>query len=341
MSEARPDFWLSSGYRLLTRDDNGRLGVTPDFVRAYFHRPEVAPVDESCDAERALHADLLADPTMTVTNGMLARLADPDARENYQHILRFRDHLLAHGTIEAAYLSLFGEGGITVPPLFLDQLAHAILRNILEDCDDPLRPRAAEVLFRSQKVTLRDGAILMADEETVEMYAATGGMGGLGQLLIENQTPTRQVDLDVLYEENGSIYWDRSDKFDTVLDMTFTRPGLDAFCRVLEAWVEHMLGATVRVQPVQSIKDERWVWHVGLEVEATGILNDLYEGKHVGEDRLARLISLFRLEFRDPTAMMPQIAGRPVYLGAAMTEDGVVRMKPQNLLFNLPLAAAA
>ena len=38
---------------------------------------------------------------------------------------------------------------------------------------------------------------------------------------------------------------------------------------------------------------------------------------------------------------MPQIAGRPVYLGAAMTEDGVVRVKPQNLLFNLPLAAAA
>ncbi len=35
------------------------------------------------------------------------------------------------------------------------------------------------------------------------------------------------------------------------------------------------------------------------------------------------------------------IAGRPVYLALSMGEDGVVRMKPQNLLTNLPLAQAS
>jgi hypothetical protein len=36
--------------------------------------------------------------------------------------------------------------------------------------------------------------------------------------------------------------------------------------------------------------------------------------------------------------MRADIAGRPVYLALAMDEQSVVRMKPQNLLTNLPLA---
>ena len=39
--------------------------------------------------------------------------------------------------------------------------------------------------------------------------------------------------------------------------------------------------------------------------------------------------------------MRPDIAGRPVYLGLAMSEDETLRLKPQNLLVNLPLAAPA
>jgi hypothetical protein len=169
------------------------------------------------------------------------------------------------------------------------------------------------------------------------MYAETGGFGSLGQLLQETNTPTRTIDLDVLSDDNASIYWDRSDNFDTVLDISFTRPGLDAFCRVLEDWIEHMIGAAVRIQPVQQISDERWVWHVGLDVEANAILNDLYNDVEVDEPRLARLVSLFRLEFAEPGLMLQHIAGRPVYLGMAITQANVLRIKPQNLLFNLPL----
>ena len=46
-----PDFWPDCGYSLLQRDDDGRLLLTPDFLRAAWLRPEVAPVDESLDAD--------------------------------------------------------------------------------------------------------------------------------------------------------------------------------------------------------------------------------------------------------------------------------------------------
>jgi hypothetical protein len=36
--------------------------------------------------------------------------------------------------------------------------------------------------------------------------------------------------------------------------------------------------------------------------------------------------------------MRADVAGRPVYLALAMDERNVVRMKPQNLLLNLPVS---
>ena len=53
------------------------------------------------------------------------------------------------------------------------------------------------------------------------------------------------------------------------------------------------------------------------------------------------MLALFRLEFEDPTAMRADVAGKPVYMALSMNEGAVVRMKPQNLLLNLPLAARA
>jgi hypothetical protein len=172
------------------------------------------------------------------------------------------------------------------------------------------------------------------------MYAATGGFGSLGRLVAEAQTPLRQVELDIIDEANAGAYWSRDERHDTVLDLGFARPGLDAFCRVLEAWVRHFLGTEVRIAPVQQISDERWVWHAGLDAEASAILNDLYRGDEVGEERLARLIGLFRLDFADPRDMRADIAGRPVYLGLAMTPTRRLKLKPQNLLVNLPLRRA-
>ena len=343
-----PDFWRDSGYHLLTRTAEGRLAVGDDFLRAYFQRPEMRPVEESCPAERALHQALIANPREAVSDQRLAGLADPDARENYGLVLNFRDRLVAAGTIEECYLQNFlqppGAGAArptAIPPLFIDQMAHVILRGILDGCEDGLRARAGELLFREQKVTINDGHVMAADAETVEMYAASGGFGSLGQLIVEAQAPLRTVQLDVLGQDNADIYWSRDQRYDTVLNLNFAGPGLDALCRVLEAWVKHFLAVAVSIQPVQTISDEKWVWHVGLDAEGSALLNDLYNGVEVGEARLARLLALFRLEFADPSVTTSEIAGRPIYLAMAMTPEGSLRLKPQNLLVNLPLAERA
>jgi hypothetical protein len=170
------------------------------------------------------------------------------------------------------------------------------------------------------------------------MRAAEPGFSSLAGLLATSEAQRRSVDLDVLDEATATLYWQRSDRFDTVLDIGFARPGLDALCRVLEAWVCHFTGAPVAIQPVQQIRDERWVWHIGLDAEASVLLNDLYQGNSVDEARRARLLTLFRLDFRNADDMLAQVRGRPVYLGLAMTGVGRVRLKPQNLLVNLPLA---
>ncbi|MCP4329962.1 MAG: hypothetical protein GY791_16160 [Alphaproteobacteria bacterium] len=341
------DFWRSSGYHLLNKDKTGRLAVTPEFLRAYIGRPELAPVEESCPAELRLHEDLMADPTMAVEARRIEEFADPDARDNYHAVLRFRDVLLREGTLESGYIALFRNGVSGFPPLFLDQLVHAIMRGVLDRCPDPLRVRAGELLFRSQKVTIKEDTIMVADEEIVDMRATRDARDGIvhfdhiGQLLTDSQPSGRVIELDVLDEETGAVYWRRSDSFDTVLDIGFTKPGLDAFCRALEAWVRHLLAIEVTIYPVQSISDERWVWHVGLDSEATAMLNDLYNGVPLNDDRRYRLLCLFRAEFPDPDAMLPNVKGRPVYMAMAMTTDGVLRIKPQNLIFNLPLATAA
>lgn len=337
-----PDFWRASGYHLLEPAANGRLAVTNGFLRAYFMRPEIQPVAESCAAERRLHAALLDDPRRKVAPAEIAALADPDARDNYRVLLGFRDRLAAAATVEDCYLALFVDPPRDpVPPLFIDQLAHVIMRRILDGTTDPLRVRAAELFFRPQKITIQDGAIMAGDEEVIDLYARTGGMGSLGQLLVESNTPARTVELDVLTEANAASYWGRDERHDTVLDLTFGRAGLDALARDLEAWVAHFLGVSVTVHPVARISDDRWVWHVGLDAQASAIMNDLYNGIEVPDDRLAQVLALFRMEFADPQVMRPDIAGRPVYLGMAKDGANRLRLKPQNLLVNLPLAPRA
>ena len=74
---------------------------------------------------------------------------------------------MRHKTLEAAYLDLVRSGIGTTPPLFLNQLVHLILRNALDGCEDPLVLRAAEIFFRPQRMTLHEGSLIAADEETI------------------------------------------------------------------------------------------------------------------------------------------------------------------------------
>ena len=333
------DFWRGCGYRLLARDPSGTLRVTDDYLRSFLARPELAPVPDSGPAELRLHDALLAAPRAAVPGASVDAVEDADARENYRIWLRFRDRLAAAASLEAAYVNLFRGEGVDVPPLFVAQLTQILLRHILGDEADPLAARAAEMLFRTQTIAVTDdGAVMAADEATVETHAGGAAFGSLGELLARNRTPLRTVDLDVLDADNAAIYWERDERHDLAVSLNRGRPVLAALLRVLEAWIRHFLGVEVALRAEREIDDRHWMWHVGLDAEASGILNDLYNRQPVDDARMHRLLCLFRLDFANPADMRAALAGRPVWLAMAMDERNRLRLKPQNLVMNLPLA---
>ena len=281
----------------------------------------------------------MEDPELEIPETGLASILDADARDNYRMVLKFRDRLLAAGSVEGCYMNLF-RGHVDLPPLFIEQMAHVVLRNILDPAADPLQLRAAELFFREQKATIQDGHALLADLETVQMHASGSQYGGLGRLIVEAQGATAKANLDVLDRANAALYWERESRYDTVISVTFGRAALDAFCRVMEAWIFHFLNVEIHIKPIRNIEELRWAWHIGLDAESTAILNSLWSGEEVDAGRMRRILALFRMEFAEPGEMRRDIAGRPVYLALAADEDDVVRMKPQNLLLNLPLNEA-
>ena len=215
-----------------------------------------------------------------------------------------------------------------IPPLFFEQVAQIILRNILDGETDPIQVRAAEMLFRNQVVTLDDGRIMVADHATVQLQVGV-------QKAVEPTKASDEVQIDILATETADEYWSRSDMFNTSVDIAYTQPALDGLARVLEKWIAHFLPLSPRITPMVKIEDEAWSWHIGLDAEATKILNDLYRGNDVEDNRLRRILCLFKLE--TDTGFVSEMQGKPVYLGLAMDATGVIRMKPQNVLVNLPL----
>jgi hypothetical protein len=331
------DFWVASGHHLCDRDEAGRIHATADLWRAFCARPELVPPPEACEAERALHAALLADPLRKVAPAEIARLADADARENFSVFLGFRDRVMAAPDLESAWVALYRQGVAGIPPLFLQMLTHLVVRAALEGVGDPFVLRAGECLFRAQRAGIHQGSTLLADEEVLEMKAATGDFGALGQLLVEAGAPPREVEIEVLTEANAPSYFARSDAHDLALDIVEGQPGQHGIARALERLIAHVLGETVAIRPVPVIQDQDWTWHVGLDAEATAIANDLWHGKKVAQARLARILWLGVLDFADPSRVLPRVAGRPVYLAIAMDAAGKVRLKPQNLIAGLPL----
>lgn len=333
------DFWVASGHHLCDAAAHGRMAATPDLWRAFLARPELLPPEEACEAERALHAALMADPAQAVAADRIAALADADAQENFRHFLAFRDRVAAEPTLEAAWIALYRGGVAGLPPILLQMLTHLVARAALEGEGDPFVLRAGELLFRTQRAGIHQGATLLADEEVVEMRGRDGGFGALGQLLVEAGAPPREVDLDVLNDANGTAYHARSDAHDFALDIAEGREGSRGIARMLERFIAHVFGEEVAIRAVPVIEDRAWTWHVGLDAEATAIANDLWHGKKVRQERLARILWLGVLEFRDPTRVLARVAGRPVYLALAMDAANRVRMKPQNLVSGLPLIA--
>ncbi len=332
------DFWHSSGYNSLIKNDHGWLRVTPDYIRLLLQRPELAPIAESGKRELALHAALSDDPLRAIGIADLEAIEDADARENYIHFMKLRKALLDAVTLERFYLQSFRKGVIDLPPIFYDLAAHAITRGLLEGCDDPYEVRAGEIFFRRQRVATEGGQVLAADAETIQVFSETGGFGSVGRLLAQQGTPLASINMDVLSHENAPLYWLSESRYTYLFDLTHGRAGEQALARLLGRWVKHFLGTDVTVDAVGKVEDDAWRWHVGLDIESSKILNDLYEGHEVDDVRRQRLISLFKLTFNDANDMRTDVAGKPVYLGIALTDECVLKLKPQNLLLNLPLA---
>ncbi len=333
------DFWASSGLRLLGHRADG-LVATDAWLASFLARPELAPPDDAGARERALHARLAADPRAAVEPAALEAVEDADARDNWREFLRFRARVLAAPTLEACYRSLFTGAGVDIAPGFVDALACAITRAALEGTSDAFACRAGEMLFRRQRVSTEDGRVLAADAATIAFYAETGGFGNVGRLLRRQSTATAPVKMDVLTAENAPFYFLRDELYSFVLDLDAAGAGAAGLAAVLEAWIARLAGAAVTIRPASKVEDAQWRWHVGLDVDATAILNALYRGESVDPANLERLLLLFRLEFRDARDAADEMAGRPVYLGLACRPDRTLKLKPQNLLTGLPLRAS-
>ena len=353
--------WPSTALDRLEIDPHGQLRAGARWVAHFLDRPELALVPESCAAERRLHHALRDDPLRPVAPERLQTLADPDAADNYRAFLAFRDALMTAGTLERCYLDQIRSARVSLAPPFMQALTQAIVHHLVRDTDDAFEARAAQMLFRTQRITLQDGVPLAGDADTLDLLRDTGGFGELGRLLAEAQAPIKVAQMKVLNADTAPEWWQRQARgpreHDFLLDLrheihqdlghglqfTMARrdSGLSALCRVLERWVRHLLGISVQITPLSRIDDEHWRWHLGLDADATSLLNDLYEGRTVEEERLSRLISLFSLRFENDADALPEMAGRPVYLGLSRTAEGLVRCKPQNLLVNLPIARAA
>jgi hypothetical protein len=326
------DFWISSGHHLLDRDENGGLHVTDEFLKLYLARPELLPPPEACTVERTLHAALLANPRLPVSAPDIDAIADPDARENWKLLVGFRDHLLRHKTLEATFINFARKGFGAVPPLFINQLVHVILRNALDGEDNARVVRAGELFFRTQRVTLHDGSLIAADEETIGGASATPVTPLVSMLGIPSE-----AEIDIINDDNIDRYWDRSDQFDMALDLTAGREGLDALARAMQRWVAHLLGIDVDIEALAEIRNVNLAWYVGLDKNATKIGDLLWNGENIDEATMGRVVGLFQLNFHDPAVMIEKVRGEPVYLILSMTAEKTILMKPQNLLTGLPI----
>jgi hypothetical protein len=331
------------------------LAPTDDFFRPMLALAELALVAESCAGERRLHEQLVAAPMRPVDAAELAAVADADARANYAVFLAFRDAVVASGSLEAYYLRLVRGGPITVPPAFIDAVVAAIVARLVDRDWSAIERRAAQLLYRPQRIAIRDGRVLCADRDSADRASASSAGFDLVRQLTDAGDDASV--LPVLGAANARAFEAAADPFAFVLDLShevandlghglsFTMArsdsGMTALARVLERWIAHFLDVATTIRPLQRIDDPAWRWHIGLDAEATALLNDLYRGEAPEGERLQRLIGLFRLDFADPREMRADVAGKPVYLGLAMSAEQSLKLKPQNLLINLPLAASA
>jgi hypothetical protein len=225
---------------------------------------------------------------------------------------------------------------------FTHQLAQIRLRHLLGPDVMAYEARPGEMLFRAQKISVGDDdEVTAVDELTIDLYAMAGAFGDPGELLAQNRAPLRSVDLDVRDEDNAPTNWAGDERFDIAADRDESRS------RRAERVVQST-GAVdcpfSRGRPTDHATTRKQTSALGMTHRTRR------RGKFAAQrpvqsrrshlERMERLLCLFELTVADPGAVRAGIAGCPVYLGMARDHEQRLRLKPQNLLLNLPLARA-
>ncbi len=74
------------------------------------------------------------------------------------------------------------------------------------------------------------------------------------------------------------------------------------------------------MEPRPKLDDADWRWHIGLDADATRVLNALYDGKTVGLEEMAQIVALFRMRIPDERLVIDRVRGKPIYLGLGMSK---------------------
>ena len=332
-SPVHDDFWVASGHHLVDRSSGGGLLLTDTFLQAYLARPELMPPAEACPVERGLHHHLLAMPRAEISGADIALIADEDARENLTLFLAFRDHLLRHETLEAAYLALVRHGFGATPPLFTQHLTHVIARNAFDEVEDIRVLRAAECFFRPQRITLHEGAVLLADADIISVYEHDRKHSPLLNML----GGPAVSELEILTDENAAHYKARSDAHDLVLDLTHSGLGRAAFAVAMTRWMQHLLGIAPEFVAIDQFQDENMGWFLALDAEATKLGNRVWQGEALSEDERGRILALYTFVMPDHPRIRADKRGCKAFVVLACTDEKFLQIKPQNLIAGLPL----
>ncbi len=329
--------WPDNGYRQLRISNRDHLELSDAFLSALWSRPELAPIEDSCDAERHLHRRLMLDARRPVSEHELDALADTDTQDNYRAALAFRGLLLTQPDLESAYLKLVQPGPAATAAPLLDLLTQLLVQHLVERHGDPFLYRAGELFFRTQMAALGNG-VQLADADAVARVRTPGAVRVLDSLIQQasiGSTP-KTDGLEVLTDSSAGSYFTRREPFDMVLDLALGGPGMAALEKLLALWIEHFTGAQVSVRAVTRIDDSDWRWHIGLDPESNRILNGLFQGNETDAETLERIVALFSMNMGTPGFRDPSLQDHPVHLALAVDSAGMLRMKPQNLLVNLP-----
>ena len=278
--------------------------------------------------ERTLHARAAGRSAPAVSATEIAAIADADARENWQVMIAFRDHLLRHPTLEAAYLDIVRNGAGNTPPLFLNQLVHVILRNALDGCDDPFVLRAAELFFRTQRMTLHEGSLIAADEETI---AGTNDHAGLA------------ARLDARHSGRGRDRRSSTTRMPRAIGSAATSStwrsisppagaGLRRWPRRCGAGSRTCSASRSTIEPLTELRDAKLTWYVGLDADGTRIGDVLWNGEELDEASAWRAWSGCSADLPRSAIVIGQGARRAGLSDPGDDADKLLRMKPQNLV---------